>query len=194
MRDKKAGVTLVEILVCLSIASILTMAAASMMIYANRTAEHYAEEANDRELGAAISGLVKRQLEYAGSLRISSVEDDGRPGETSLCFSKDGKIYADGKNLYGDSYYGERRVNCRIIMDDKNGRIMQVEIQIRDPQGRVRYRCWRSLEFYNMRVTGQQISYDALMMSDGAIDSMNQDVYLYYMQEYREEGQGEIIE
>lgn len=185
---------MVEIMVCLSIAAILTMTAASMLVFSSRTATHYAGKADEREIGEAVCGLVKRQLEYVRYLRIDSQGDRALPEEKVLCFSKNGTVYVDGDDLYGAQYYGGRRINCRIMLDDEDGQIMQIELYLEDEQGQTLHRSRIGLDFYNMKLNGEWISYETSMVSDGMIDSGNQDVYLYYMQNHAEEGQGEMIE
>lgn len=186
MKSKKSGFTLVEIIACMAIAAILMAAAGSLLLFSSRVTAGIASESSHVMIGDAISKLVKEQLEYTDSLKVTGIEQV-LAGEV-LCFSKDGRLYKEGYDLYGDSFYGNRRAGCRITTDGSQGQTLLIEIYLDDDEGNRLYQNQAGMELINMKLRNTEIIYQESIISSGIIDSGDQDVYLYYQSGHAGEG------
>lgn len=186
MKSKKSGFTLVEMIACMAIVAILMAAAGSLLLFSSRVTAGLAGESSHVMIGDAISRLVKEQLEYTDRLKVGEKEQV-LAGEV-LCFSKDGRLYKDGYDLYGDSFYGNRGVGCRITTDGSQGQTLLIEIYLDDEEGNRLYQNQAGMEFINMKMKNTEIIYQESMISSGIIDSEDQNVYLYYQRDSVGEG------
>lgn len=175
---KKAGFTLVEVLVSMMAASIILLGAGGVLIYGTGNFSHYARVAEADRIGEGISGWIEERLMYAEHIKISG-DNAWRSADAFIKFGQDGRYYMDGMDLYGEVFYQNRMLGCTIIAEDAPSGVLQMNIWIKDSHGAVLYENHMAINCMNLKLAGEEILC-LLEEKDGMIDSADQDITIFY--------------
>lgn len=176
MNHRRGGFSLAEVVVSLAVGAILLAAAAGILMFSNRSVISYGSRMEDRYAGDGIADMVREQLEFAWSIRIS--EEDSGEG-SALEFSRDGVFRVDGKQVFDDAYYQKRSIGCIITPKEGEETILQLELWIKDLDGTARYQKQMPVVLMNLALGGEEIQYD-IETTAGVIDSADQTVVISY--------------
>lgn len=184
MKNKNSGFTLVEIVVIMAAASILMLALGNMLVLGNRTYNHYALSVKAGELGDSIAELMKTRLQYCYDLVIAEegegdCEDCGWVG-----FTRDGNFWLDGKAVYGELSEAGLLAGCRITRLSDDSHVIHLELYLTDLSGNLLYQNGETIKFFNMELSGETFEC-RIEENDGIVDSADQDVIFYYLENDR---------
>lgn len=189
MKNRTSGFTLIEIMIGMA-ASILLLAVGSVLVSGNKTYHHYALSVRAGETGDAIAELTKTKLQYATNVLIAE-EKNWESGDFGMVgFTKDGSFLLDGSEAYGDLPESGLYAGCRITFPDENAPVLQIEVSIKDQAGTMLYRSREVVRLFNMELNGETVDC-RIAKRDGAIDSADQDVMLFYWKNGRRYDQDE---
>lgn len=177
MNHKRGGFSLAEVVVSLAVGAIILAAIAGVLMFSSRSVISYGSRVEDRQAGDGIAALVRGQLEFAWSMRISEEES----GEGSnMEFSQDGVFRINGKQVFDNAYYQSRSIGCIITPKEEEETILQLELWIKDLDGNARYQKQMPMVLMNLALCGQAIEYD-IETTEGVINSANQTVVISYV-------------
>lgn len=111
LKNKK-GMTLVEVIVVLVIASILLVIMGSLILnsfsYFNKTSN---ANLNQQSVDS-VSSFVRKQLLYASDVRVSAKAPEGSDWHT--LYVQDGRLYLDEEQQFSDGFYNHNKLSLMV--------------------------------------------------------------------------------
>lgn len=187
MKDKKSGFTLVEIIVSMAAVSILMLASGNMLVSGNRTYSHFALSVKAGETGDSIAELMKTRLQYGYDLVIAEEDEADLADLSQVGFTNDGRFCLNGKAVYGDPSESGLLAGCRITGVSDDPHVIHLEVYLTDCSGNRLYQSRETIKFFNMELSGETMDC-RIEEDDGVIDSADQDVMFYYLENGRRYG------
>lgn len=182
MRNKTSGFSLVEVVVVMAVASILMLAAGSVLVSGNRTYHYYAMTARAGEIGDFITEQMRVRLQYAEYIMIAD-EEVYEEDFHFIGFTGDGNFLIDERYACGN--LPETGLQCRCRIDPPSGDfdVLQMEIELTDLSGNVLYQNAESFKLLNMGLSGEHVDW-RISKRETDVDS-EEDVFFYYLESGR---------
>lgn len=169
----KKGVTLIELLVSLLILSIIATIAASLIFSSTSIYEKGSQSNLDKLVADEIYKELSGNLLYATKLTVAQSEaEKPKPAEGSFsAYSvRDGRLYLDGKDLFGEEFYHGRTLSIQVKAYDKSK--LSIQILLLDPKGEQAYQTGSTITILNIQLTGNTIK--------GKVGTLQEDPILYF--------------
>lgn len=115
------GFTLVELLVTLAISGIVMAVVVGIFFSGANAFKSGAERNTDKMICDGAYNFAKQQLIYASSVSILP-NGSTTPEGMHVLEIQDGKLFLDGRNVFHDEYYGNRKISMWAEKKALNGK------------------------------------------------------------------------
>ena len=181
LHKDRSGMTLVELLAAMTIAVVVVLAAGGIFIFTGKMSGEMGEAGIGKIKGDALAEFVEDQLTYAVQIQAGhEAEPEVEAGYNHvLTFGRDGIIYLDGKNLYGENYYEDFRFAFAVEKTGDMERVLSFGLKVLW-RGETIYSCRSAVKFANIGLKPEwKIRYDFEESGDN-LASEEADIYIYY--------------
>ncbi|MBS6374967.1 MAG: prepilin-type N-terminal cleavage/methylation domain-containing protein [Erysipelotrichaceae bacterium] len=187
LRNHK-GMTLIEIIITLFIASIILVMSSSILLSSMGFFDQHAVSDYDKSTLDSAFSQVSDQLEYASGITISATPLSDKSYENwSYYRIKNGRLYyratADGdeRDLYTDAFYHKRQMMMQVQMKDKDKLYLYMGLKEDD---RIVYDRQNTLSLSVVTVRIENNESEGITAPDKKVHT---DVYVYFQRQHEEE-------
>jgi len=107
------GMTLVEIMVSLVIASFIMLAIGGIFMTVSNIVRNYSNQSTNKNLTEDVESFMLTVLPYATTFEVSDIDNPSISSNHVIKFGKNGKVYYDGEDItLSDDYNGKKVRIC----------------------------------------------------------------------------------
>lgn len=178
-KNDSRGMTLVELMAAMAVALILMLFLTRIFVYSGNMFEKAASVDDLERTTQAVFDFLERRLSCAASLEVTGEARNDAKGAHEIVFSKNGRIYYDGKPLYEEAFYRGRSVYCMVLPADKEGTAQALSYRItwKNQENTALYSAESVVKLVNLELAGREIVFQEEILES---ESSGQELYFYY--------------
>lgn len=150
IKFNKKGMTLVEITVVLLIASILMTITGGILINSLGYFQDTTALSTDKSVGDGVLDFINSEIEYSSDVRVQENQPNGN--DWHCIYVENGQLYRDGKAVFDEDYYYNKRKLEINVNGFKNGYRLDMKIYLKK-NNEIKYRTSHTFEFLNLKKT-----------------------------------------
>lgn len=182
--DEK-GMTLADLTAGMAIALVIIITAGTILLSTGRWFQSYAEISNAEQATEYLCTLITDRLAFSYGLAAGGDDSSFAAAKyQELYFSRDGRVYLNGRDLYQDEYYDGRSFQCRlaVLTEPEQKPLLDMEVILKNEEETELDTQKVVIRLLNLEAAGghRKIQYLSEADSQGVIDSMNSGLYIWY--------------
>lgn len=183
--DEK-GMTLADLTAGMAIALVIIMTGGTILLSTGRWFQSYAGISDAEQVTEYLCTLITDRLAFSYGLAAGG---DGSSFAAAkyqeLYFSREGRVYLNGRDLYQDEYYDGRSFQCRLAVLTEPEPLLDMEVILKNEEETALDSQKVVIRLWNLEAAGgnRKIQYLSGADSQGVIDSMNSGLYIWYKTE-----------
>ena len=185
----ESGMSLVEVMAGLVIASLLIASAGGLLLYTGRLFNLKGGQTYYQKQTKMVSDMVKEHVTYADKLKVSRsyTEGDTERYRYQLCFRSDGVVMLNGEELFGKEEGNHFRLLIENCKKPEHEAVLEYTVELLNNRNETLYSEYNVVKLVNLELNTNVIQYSEQVPGENRYDSLSSNLYLCFSVARQEE-------